>query len=103
MEEWKSLLAFEFFYLFSFLAVEVMFRGYLIYRMEKYLGVYAVLPMLVAYAVIHFGKPLGETIGSIGGAYILGILALKSQNIYGGIFIHIGVALLMEVFAFINS
>ena len=90
---------FELFYLISFIAVEMMFRGYLIYRMEKYLGNYVVLPMMVAYAALHFGKPLGETLGSVGGAYILGVLALKSKNIYGGIFIHMGVAFLMEVFA----
>jgi membrane protease YdiL (CAAX protease family) len=102
ISSWSSFLIFEFFYLTSFLAVEIMFRGFLIYRLEKYLGNYVVLPMMVAYAVIHFGKPLGETLGSIGGAYVLGILALKTKNIYGGIFIHIGVALLMEIFALLS-
>lgn len=97
--DWQALLVFELFYLASFLAVEVIFRGFMIYRMEKYLGDYVVLPMVITYAVIHFGKPLGETIGSIFGGLVLGILALKTKNIYGGVFIHIGVALLMELFA----
>jgi hypothetical protein len=70
ISNFRSLMQFELFYLISFIAVEMMFRGYLIYRMEKYLGNYVVLPMMVAYAALHFGKPLGETMGSIGGAYI---------------------------------
>ena len=69
--------------------------------MEKYLGEYVVYPMVVAYAILHFGKPLGETIGSIAGGYILGVLAYKTRNIYGGIFIHMGIAFLMEMFALI--
>jgi hypothetical protein len=103
LKNWQALGLFELFYLTSFLAVEIMFRGYLIFRMEKYLGDYVVYPMMVVYAILHFGKPLGETLGSIGGAYVLGILALRTRNIYGGIFIHIGVAALMELFAFLNA
>lgn len=95
-------LLFECVYLLGFIIVELVFRGALIYSLEKYLGKYVVLPMVVVYAVLHFGKPLGETIGSIFGGYILGVLALRTKNIYGGIFIHMGVAFLMELFAFIS-
>jgi hypothetical protein len=99
LKAWQTFLLFEFLYLFSFLAVELMYRGFLIFKMENYLGQYVVLPMVIIYAVLHFGKPLGETLGSIGGGYILGILALKTKNIWGGIFVHIGVAALMEFFS----
>jgi membrane protease YdiL (CAAX protease family) len=75
----------------------------MIYRMEKYLGNYVVLPMVVVYAVLHFGKPRGETLGCIGGGYILGILALRTKNIYGGIAIHMGIAFLMEVCALLAN
>lgn len=94
----SSFIYFEIFYLLSFIAVELVYRGYLIFRIEKYLGDYVVLPMVVVYAILHFGKPIGETFGSIGGGYILGILALRTKNIYGGVAIHMGVAFLMEVF-----
>jgi len=59
--------------------------------------------MVAAYAVLHFGKPLGESIGSIFGGYILGIIALYSRNIWGGVFVHGGIALLMEIFAFLQT
>lgn len=99
--KWELAFLFEFVYLLGFIVVELVFRGALIYSLEKYLGDYVVLPMVVVYAVLHFGKPLGETIGSVFGGYILGILALRTKNIYGGIFIHMGVAFLMELFAFL--
>ena len=67
--------------------------------MAKILGKDAVLPMVVTYAFLHFGKPLGETVGSIFGGYILGVIALRTKHIFGGCIIHIGVAYLMEVMA----
>ena len=58
--------------------------------------------MTAVYVFIHFGKPLGETIGSALGGYILGVIALYSRNIWGGIFIHMGIAFLMEMTAMIQ-
>ncbi len=93
---------YELSYAFSFFIVELIFRGYLIFALTKYLGKDVVLPMAVAYCVLHFGKPLGETISSFFGGYLLGVIAYKTKNIYGGILVHIGIALLMELFAFIQ-
>ncbi len=91
---------YEFSYGLGFVAVELFFRGFLIFGLVKYLGPHVVLPMAVTYCALHFGKPLGEAISSIFGGYILGILALRTDNIYGGIIVHIGIAWLMELFAY---
>lgn len=91
---------YEFAYILDYASIEIFYRGFLIFIMVKYLGRHAILPMVVAYVWLHFGKPLGETIGSAFGGYILGIVALYSRNIWGGIFIHMGVAFLMDVFAY---
>ena len=40
--------------------------------------------MAAMYVSIHFGKPLGETISSFFGGYILGIITINSRNIIGG-------------------
>jgi hypothetical protein len=93
---------YEISYAFSFFIVELIFRGFLIFALVKYLGQSVVLPMAVSYTILHFGKPLAETISSFFGGYILGVIAYKTQNIYGGILIHISIALLMELFAFIQ-
>jgi membrane protease YdiL (CAAX protease family) len=49
--------------------------------------------------VFHFGKPLIETLSSFFGGYMLGVFALYSKNIWGGIILHIGTALFMELLA----
>ncbi|WP_425389842.1 CPBP family intramembrane glutamic endopeptidase [Ekhidna sp.] len=87
----------------NFISVELIFRGFLIFAFHRTLGGYAVLPMVVTYAFLHFGKPMGETISSIFGGYILGIIAFNSRNIWGGIFIHLGVAWLMELFGWMQQ
>ena len=93
---------YELSYAFSFFIVELIFRGYFIFALVKYLGKDVVLPMAVTYCVLHFGKPLGEAISSFFGGFLLGVIALKTKNIYGGILIHVGIALLMELFAFLQ-
>ncbi len=93
---------YELSYAFSFFIVELIFRGFFIFALVKYLGKSVVLPMAVSYCILHFGKPLGEAISSLFGGYLLGVIAYKTQNIYGGIMVHIAIALLMELFAFIQ-
>ena len=90
---------FEISYGFTFVVVEWMFRGFLVIGMVRWLGSKAVLPMVAMYCSIHFGKPLGEAIGSIFGGYILGIVALRSKSIWGGVVVHLGVAWMMEILA----
>ena len=96
---WLTLTIYEFFYLVDFLWTELIFRGFFIIGLAAVLGRGAVLPMVAIYAFRHFAKPLGETIGSVFGGYILGVIALRSKNIMGGVMIHMGVAFLMEIFA----
>ena len=93
-------LGFELAYGWDFVATELVFRGLLVIGLAYVMGRRAVLPMVVTYAFLHFGKPLGETIGSVFGGYILGVIALRTRNIWGGVAIHLGVAWLMEAAAF---
>jgi hypothetical protein len=90
---------FEVFYAWDFLTTEFLFRGFMVLGFTAFLGPRAVLPMVGLYVALHYGKPLGETIGSFFGGYILGVLAYQSKNIWGGIIAHMGVALLMELAA----
>ncbi len=99
LTEWQTSALFEPFYGVSFFSVELIFRGAMVLGLARILGKDAILPMVSMYAFLHFGKPLGETIGSIFGGYILGVIALRSKHIFGGCMIHIGVAYLMELTA----
>jgi hypothetical protein len=89
----------EFFYGSAYVATELIFRGALVIGMVALLGKESILPMIAVYCFYHFGKPLGETISSIFGGYILGIIAYNTRNIWGGTIIHLGIAYLMEALA----
>ena len=95
-----KLIVYELCYGFDFLSVELLFRGFMVVALSKFVGKDAILPMVACYAFLHFGKPMMETIGSVFGGFALGVLAYKSRNIYGGLIVHLGVAWGMEIAAF---
>lgn len=95
-------LVFEIAYGTNFIFLEWVFRGALVIGMSKVMGKEALLPMVSAYAFLHFGKPWPETVAAIFGGYLLGILALYSKSIFGGCLIHVGVALLMDLAAYVQ-
>ena len=100
---WVSIFIYEATYASSFITVEFIYRGFLIYAFIKYFGSYAILPMVATYCFLHFGKPATETLSSIIGGYILGIIALKNKNIWGGVMVHVGVAWSMELFGYLQT
>lgn len=102
MSDWIPVIIYETAYLSDFISVELFFRGFLIIGMAPHLGKHVILPMVCSYAVLHFGKPLGECVSSVFGGYILGVIALYSRNIWGGVVLHMGVAAFMELFAFMQ-
>jgi membrane protease YdiL (CAAX protease family) len=86
-------------YAAQFIALEFFFRGFILHGLRRALGSNAVFVMIVPYCMIHYGKPLPETLGAIGAGLILGTLAMRTRSIWGGVLIHIGVATTMDVLA----
>lgn len=101
--EWLIQAFFELFYGFNFIFLEFFFRGFFVMALARYMGNGAIIPMVTVYCYLHFGKPLGEAIGSIFGGFVLGVIALRSGSIWGGIIVHLGVAYLMEIFALLQK
>lgn len=99
---WQKLL-YELSYGIDFLTIEIFFRGFLVIIFARYIGPAAVLPMAVFYCSIHFGKPMLECISSYFGGILLGVIACYSQSIYGGIIVHLSLAWMMELAAFVVS
>ncbi|TAH17631.1 MAG: CPBP family intramembrane metalloprotease [Cytophagales bacterium] len=98
-----TIFVYELTYCLQFVCLELFFRGFIVLSLSKYLGSGSVWVMVIVYVFIHFGKPLPETIGSFFGGYILGVIAYYSRSVFGGIFIHIAVALGMEFFAYLSK
>ena len=87
---------FELCYANDFLGVESMFRGAMVIGLVRWLGPRTVLPMALTYMCIHLGKPDLELCSSVIGGYMLGILAYRTQHLWGGIIIHLGIAMFFE-------
>jgi len=83
-------------YSLDYVVTEFFFRGFLILHFARFAGEKVILPMCMFYVVIHFDKPIAEAVSSFFGGMILGVLALRTRSIYGGIIVHLGIALLME-------
>jgi membrane protease YdiL (CAAX protease family) len=89
----------EAFYAAQFVSLEIFFRGFMLHGLRRVMGANAIFVMIVPYCMIHYGKPLPETLGAIGAGVILGTLAMRTKSIWGGVLIHIGVAVTMDVLA----
>jgi len=100
VSKWLYTPLYEMTYAIDFVKTELVFRGMLVIGMVSIMGRKAILPMVAMYAAIHFGKPLGETLSSIFGGYILGALAYQTRHIWGGVIVHICIAMTMEIMGF---
>jgi membrane protease YdiL (CAAX protease family) len=93
---WRQLV-FELCYGFDFVSIEIFFRGFLILAFVNICGTHCIIPMACFYCTIHFGKPMAEAISSFWGGLLLGIIAINTGSIWGGLIVHLGIAWLMEI------
>ena len=89
----------EVMYAMQFLSLEFFFRGFLLQGLRRIVGANAIFVMIVPYCMIHYGKPMAETVGAIFAGVILGTLAMRTRSIWGGVVIHVGVAWTMDLLA----
>lgn len=100
---WDHFLLYQLGYGVQLMAVEAFFRGFLTFALFKRFGYYSLLIVTIPYCMIHFGKPLPETLGSILAGLGLGYLALKSKSwVYGGL-LHWSVAFTMDLLAILHK
>ncbi len=79
---------------------EFILRGYLLFGFERRVGpAAAVAVQLIPFAVLHFGKPLAETLGSIVAGVVLGVVALRNRSFLPGAVLHFAVAATLDVLA----
>jgi membrane protease YdiL (CAAX protease family) len=96
---WPWLPLWEVMYAAQFFALEFFFRGYLLHSTKHRLGPYAILAMSIPYCMIHFGKPLPETLGAIIAGVVLGFMSLNTGSIWMGALLHVAVAWTMDAAA----
>ena len=83
-------------YALQFVALEFFFRGFMLKGLSHKFGYGAIFVMIVPYCMIHYPKPVSETLGAIVAGIVLGTLAMRTRMIWGGVLIHVGVAVTMD-------
>lgn len=92
-------LIWELVYCSQFFCLEFFFRGFMVKGLQNKFGLWSIFIMTIPYCMIHFGKPLPETIGSVFAGLILGYISYKGKGILAGFLMHITVALAMDLMA----
>ena len=96
-QPWLTAMLYEVSYTFDFVFTEVFFRGFLVLAFIRFVGPSAILPMAALYCTVHFGKPLAECVSSYVGGIILGVISYRTGSVLGGLVLHLGIGLLMEI------
>jgi membrane protease YdiL (CAAX protease family) len=93
----QRFITWEVFYLLQFVAIEYFFRGFILFNCKPIFQEFSVYISVIPYCMIHFGKPMPETIGAILAGIFLGKMALRSGSILPGIALHYTVAISMDL------
>lgn len=100
---WQDFLLWQLLYMSQFIFLEFFFRGFMLNALRPAIGANAIWVMCVPYLMIHFPKLWLEATGAILFGLFLGILALRSRSIWGGVLVHAGVALSMDIAALLRK
>ncbi len=96
---WPTFFCWELLYFAQFCALEFFFRGFLLHGLAPQMGRSSIFVMMLPYCMLHFGKPMPETLASIIAGCVLGHLSLRSGSIWLGALMHCSVACSMDLMA----
>lgn len=89
----------EFFYLIYYISWEFLFRGFMLFGLEKRFGALtAILIQTIPSAIVHIGKPASESFGAIFAGLVFGYLAIRTRSILYPIILHAIVGIGTDVF-----
>ncbi len=82
------------FYMFGW---EYFFRGYMLFGLQRSIGLWAVVVQAIAFGIMHIGKPIPEVIGSFIAGIVLGLIALNSKSFFPAFVLHWASAVLFDI------
>lgn len=89
----------QIFYLFYYMGWEFLFRGFMLFGLEKRFGpLAAILIQTIPSAIIHIGKPVSESFGAILGGLIFGYLAIRTRSIFYPFLLHALLGISTDIF-----
>lgn len=90
-DSWNVFIIYEIGLLIYMLAWEFIWRGYMLFGLYEKFGFYSIFIQMIPFAILHNGKPLLETFGSILAGLALGVLALRTKSIFYCVIAHMSV------------
>ena len=93
--DWPELLLNHSLYMFGW---EFLFRGYMLFGLEKSIGKSAIFVQAIPFVLLHLGKPFLETLACIPGGFILGYVAYRTRSFLPCFIIHLGLYVMMILF-----
>lgn len=93
---WYDLLLSTALFMFSW---EFLFRGYMLFGLERSIGKSAVFVQAIPFVLLHLGKPFLETLLCIPGGFFLGYVAYRTRSVLPCFIVHFGMYLMMIHFA----
>jgi membrane protease YdiL (CAAX protease family) len=98
--EWTLFLLYEAVFLLYFTGWEFIWRGYMLFGLERHLGGgVAVLVQMLPFVILHSGKPITETLGAIIAGIALGALALRTRSFWYCVATHWAVMFAIDLFS----
>lgn len=99
---WLDLLLWEMLYVLQFFCIEFFYRGVLLRGLKPVMGIYAIYVSSLVYLTIHLPKPFMECFGSLLFGLILCLLAWRCRSIWGGVLVHVCLAVSMDVLSLLQ-
>jgi membrane protease YdiL (CAAX protease family) len=93
--DWSKLLLDAALYMFAW---EFLFRGYMLFGLEKSIGKSAIFVQTIPFVLLHIGKPFLETLACIPGGFVLGYVAYRTRSFLPCFIIHFGIYAMMIFF-----
>jgi membrane protease YdiL (CAAX protease family) len=93
--DWTDLVLDAALYMFAW---EFLFRGYMLFGLEKSIGKSAIFVQAIPFVLLHIGKPFLETLACIPGGFIFGYVAYRTRSFLPCFIIHFGIYVMMFFF-----
>jgi membrane protease YdiL (CAAX protease family) len=93
--DWPKLLVDKALYYFAW---EFLFRGYVLFGLEKSIGRSAIFVQAIPFVLLHLAKPFLETLFCIPGGFAFGYVAYRTRSFLPCFIIHVGIYVMMISF-----
>jgi len=93
--DWPDLLLKTALYMFAW---EFIFRGYMLFGLERSIGKNAIFVQAIPFVLLHTGKPFLETLSCIPSGFIFGYISYRTRSFLPCFIIHLWINLLMIAF-----